>query len=150
MNETPTQASRWRQAGRIPLWRYTEHERNFWGWHLNADRDGCDSLLKLVDMLSLDGTGHRTVEITAPTEAQLSVPNNWRGQAPWVAPDKLRIAIVDDAECWEFSPGLTPASLTLGSRWLPDLRKGIVGIPLGRGDYSIGGHKSGLPLWFWW
>lgn len=107
-------------------------------------------MLELIDLLALDGLGHRTLHIVAPTENQLTVPNNWRGQAPWVAPNKLRIALVNDAEYWEFPPILTPASLTLGSRWLQDLRKGIVGIPLGCGDYSIGHRKSGLPLWFWW
>lgn len=139
-----------KQVGRISLWRYTEHDRNFPGWHLNADAAGCQSLLLLIESLSVEGEGHRTVEIAAPAEAQLRVPNNRGGEAPWTAPTKLRIALVRESGVWAFPPGTDPAILTVGTAWLEPLREGVSGIRLGRGDYSIGTGNTGLPLWFWW
>ena len=138
----------WKQSGRISIWRYTENERNYPGWHLNADRVGCQSLLALLDALVADGAGSRSIAITPPTKTQLGVPNNRHGQAAWVAPAKLRLTLSPVADQWSFPPDLDPAALVVGPTWLQALREGIDGIPEGRGDYSIG--KGSLPLWFWW
>lgn len=143
-------ANSWTQSGRISLWRYTENERNFPGWHLNADAAGCQSLLALLEALAADGAGSRTIAVTAPTKAQLGVPNNKRGLAAWVAPDKLRVTLSPTAEEWSFPAELDPAVMTVGSGWLAQLREGIAGIPEGRGDYSIGDRKGSHSLWFWW
>jgi len=143
-------ANSWKQSGRISLWRYTQNERNFPGWHLNADTAGCQSLLALLEALAADGFGSRTVSLTGPTRSQLGVPNNLSGQAPWVAPDRLRVMLAANPDEWSFPQQLDPAVLTVGSAWLAQLREGIAGIPNGRGDYSIGERKGSLPLWFWW
>lgn len=141
-------ANSWKQSGRISIWRYTENERNYPGWNLNADRAGCHSLLNLLDALAADGAGSRSIAITAPTKAQLGVPNNMGGQAAWVAPEKLRLTLSLVADKWSFPPDLDPALIEVGSTWLQALREGIAGIPEGRGDYAIG--KGSLRLWFWW
>ena len=141
-------ANSWKQSGRISIWRYIENEQNYPGWHLNADRVGCQSLLALLDALAADGTDPRSIAITAPTKAQLGVPNNMRGQAAWVAPKKLRLTLSPVADQWSFPPDLNPAAIEVGSTWLQALREGIAGIPEGRGDYAIG--KGSLRLWFWW
>ena len=143
-------ANAWKQSGRISLWRYTENERNFPGWHLNGDADGCKSLLALLDALAADGEGSRTVAIIAPTKTQLSVPNNKAGLAAWKAPSKLRITFSPTSREWRFPANLDPAELTVGADWLQPLRDGISGIPAGRGDYAVGDRIMGLSLWFWW
>jgi len=136
---------------RISLWRYIENERNYPGWHLNADVAGCQLLLSLLQALAGDGIGTRTVAISAPTPKQLGVPNNRSGTAAWVSPTKLRLGLSATAGEWTFPGDLDPAVLSVGADWLPRLREGIAGIPQGRGDYSIGDRKAGnLPLWFWW
>ena len=140
---------KWQQCGRISLWRYTENERNFSGWHLNADAEGCASLLSLLDALESSPGEYRTVRITAPTAAVLRVPNNRGGRAAWLAPAKLRLCCSPVQACWVFPLDLDPASLTVGADWLPRLREGIGGIPEGRGDYSIGSDAE-PSLWFWW
>lgn len=141
----------WKQQGRISLWRYTENERNYPGWHLNADPAGCTSLLALLEELAQNPGAHRTVQLSAPSPSQLQVPNNRGGRAAWSAPAKLSLACSAQPGSWEFPPDLEPASLTIGSDWLEPLRTGIAGIPEGRGDYSIGHRKNGnLSLWFWW
>lgn len=77
----------WRQSGRVSLWRYTENERNYPGWNLNADAAGCRSLLELLDALTITGAGGRMVTVTQPTSEQLRVPNNRGGAAAWLAPE---------------------------------------------------------------
>jgi len=134
------------------LWRYTEHDRNFYGWHITADPAGCASLMALIDAFAEDGVpASRVFEVSSPTERVLAVPNNRPGQAVWIAPSKLRISYTAITTSWQFPDSLEPAELTLGADWLPDLRKGIEDIGRGLGDYSIGGRRDGsLPLWFWW
>jgi len=138
----------WKQSGRISLWRYEPNDRNFLGWHLNADAAGCESLLALLDELPHGPQPYRTLAITEPTPKQLNVP---RANASWVAPSRLRLAWSSGPAAWEFSAELDPATLTFGAHWLVPLRNGIAGICKGQGDYAIGTRKGiGLPLWFWW
>ncbi len=141
----------WKQEGRITLWRYTANEKNYPGWHLNGDRAGCTSLLALFDELTQSPGAQRTVQISAPVLAQLSVPNNQGGRAPWLAPEKLRVSCCLEPEVWSFPQDLAPACLAVGANWQEPMRRGIAGIPEGRGDFSIGIGKNGnLPLWLWW
>jgi hypothetical protein len=142
----------WKQAGRISLWRYTENERNFPGWHVTADATGCSSLISLLDAFASDNVAvSRTVEVVAPTPEILAVPNNRSGRAAWSAPTKLVLSFSTAAAQWSFPNSSDPAAFTVGSEWLALLRKGIEGIPNGLGDYSIGTQSNGnLRLWFWW
>lgn len=141
----------WKQFGSVSLWYYTENERNYPGWHLTADAAGCQSLVALLEGLAAAGiAAFRTVEISAPSKAQLGVANNKSGLAAWQAPSKLRIAVSQSPAEWSFPLDLDPACLTIGSDWLAPLCKGISGIPHGQGDYSIGPGSGGSRLWFWW
>lgn len=148
--EQPQRVNAWKQSGRISLWRYTENEGNYPGWHLNADAAGCRSLLELLDAFSLDGSGSRTIAVTPPTAAQLQVPNYRHGAAAWVAPEKWCMTFSSAPDDWIFPPDLHPATLTLGSSWFVALRNGLTDIPAGRGDWSTGHRKGELSLWFWW
>lgn len=141
----------WKQSGRISLWRYTENQRNYPGWHLNADDAGCQSFAALLEALATDGCGSRTLALTSPTKAELRVPNNRGGFADWLAPTKLRVDLSQAPTDWVFPSDLDPATISIGTAWLDPLREGLAGIPKGKGDYSIGNCKNGsLQLWFWW
>ncbi|BDU16499.1 hypothetical protein [Lysobacter auxotrophicus] len=142
--------STWRQSGRVSLWRYTENVRNYPGWNLNVDAAGCRSLLELLDALTTEGTGGRTITVTPPTSEQLRVPNNRGGAATWLAPEKWYVSLASDPGAWNFPPDTQPAVLALGSNWLAPLRAGIAGTQVGIGDQSIGDRKRGLALWLWW
>lgn len=142
------QSHLWQQSGFIMLWRYTDNLRNFPGWHLTANAEGCASLITLLDAFATDGVpGSRTLIITAPTRANLAVPNN--RSAASVAPTKLRISFTAVSSQWFFPESTDPAELSIGAEWLPVFRQAIAGIQAGKGDYSIGPSGSGS-LWFWW
>ncbi len=130
------------------LWRYTENQRNYPGWHLTATPDGCASLVALLDAFAADGMpASQTLTITAPTPAVLAVPNN-RSAIP-VTPAKLRLSLSSTPSEWSFTQSASLAELSVGADWLPLLRDALVGITSGKGDYSIGPSDSGS-LWFWW
>ena len=145
-------AHSWEQTGNLSLWYYTENERNYPGWHLTGDAAGCASFVALLDALAADGIpASRAVEITPPSKAQLTVPNNKSGLAAWLSPRKFRIAFSSNPVDWSFPLDRDTAVLTVGLDWLAPIREGISGIPLGRGDYSIGPTAKGnARLWFWW
>ena len=142
----------WNQDGSISLWRYTENERNYPGWHLSADARGGTSLSTLLQALAADGPSTtRTINLDPPTTPVLAVPNNRGGRARHRAPTKLRVGFAKDSSLWSFPATLEPAQLVFGYDWLAPLLEGIEAISQGRGDYSIGTDQDGsLPLWFWW
>lgn len=139
----------WKQAGSIALWRYTENIRNYPGWHITADSAGSASLVDLLDAFAADGVPvSRTLAISTPTTAILAVPNN-RSSA-WRSASKLRLSLSANESEWLFPDFLEPAELTIGAQWLLELRRGIAGIPHGKGDYCIGPTRNGsFQLWFW-
>lgn len=140
---------RWQQSGSVWLWRYSGRDRNYPGWHLTADRAGASSLIELLDVL-VNGKqrGFRTVQLVRPTPAILSAPN--KRNAEWAAPSKLRIGFARDPNEWIFTCADATAQLTFGLDWYPMLRQAVSGIPLGKGDFSIGPSESSQRLWLWW
>lgn len=143
------QCHEWKQEGSVFLWRYEPRNRNYGGWNISADKAGCGSLIKLLDVLSMDGSGAtRSVRITRPTKAILAVPNC--PVRTFVAPNALRITIANDPTEWRFPMTSEYADLSMGADWLLLMRDSIKDIDAGLGDYSIGGSDKGdLPLWFW-
>ncbi|MBE5315421.1 MAG: hypothetical protein H4O13_08480 [Xanthomonadales bacterium] len=139
----------WKQRGKISLWRYTENQRNFPGWHLNADGEGCASLLDMIDALRGHLGSERNLRVSTPTPRQLAVPNN--RAAAWIAPQLWMIQHHPEPEHWHFAGDLEPATLVVGAHGLDRLREGVAGIPAKQGDYSIGaGRHRESRLWFWW
>src|SRR5882762_606077 len=97
------QSHSWKKSGLVMLWRYTEHDRNFRGWHLTADPAGCASLVTLIDALTADNIpATRVFDVSSPTERVLAVPNNRPGRALWVTPSKLRLTVSNVASVWQF------------------------------------------------
>jgi hypothetical protein len=141
----------WKQSGAISLWRYTEFQKKFGGWHLSADDAGIRSLLQLLNVLQTDPESHRTVTITPPSAALLRVPNFQQGKAKWVAPEKLQLQVASAPDTWEFPEALDPARFTVGSSYLQELIRALEGIPRGEGDFAMGSKQQGkLRLCFWW
>jgi hypothetical protein len=149
----------WKQEGNVYLWRYPDAFRNFPGWHLSADSVGAESLLELLSRLGESAvTAYRTVRITEPTRAVLSVPNNRGGNTRFWSPLRLRL-VFDPSDVastlWELRLEHGQVNLSVGEKFRSLLVAGIVDIMERKGDYSIGGHRNEPKeertcLWFWW
>ena len=91
---------RWKQAGRLFFWRFTENTRNYPGWHFMVDHAASTSIAALLrSMAQSESPCSRTVVVTLPTTDVLRVPNNRQSQC--VAPERLRIELaISDAKSW--------------------------------------------------
>ena len=142
--------SRWKQQGRVFLWRYVENTRNYPGWHLTADAVGARSLLELTSLMRAASWPSRTtIDLTRPTEAILKVPNNRDGEARWVGATRLCIRSAPELSPthWDIRQVDDTVELRPGSEMLAQLDRGLHDILDGRGDYSMGGPPA--ELWFW-
>ncbi|MCH9648644.1 MAG: hypothetical protein K0U98_10420 [Deltaproteobacteria bacterium] len=149
--------ARWKQRGKVALWRYRDNVGNYSGFHMTADTTGCESLLELFRlMLEADYSSAQSIRLIPPTEGMLSVPNNRGGSARWrtsrvwtIRYPKSRVS----PDHWELSVAERTCNLVTGRSLLEDLRKGVEDIQRGEGDYSIESgreQESNHPLWFWW
>ncbi len=143
---------RWKQEGHFYLWKYEENTRNYPGWHMNSDNEGCRSLAELIDrMLKAQWSSQKLLNVTLPTARVLCVPNNRGGEARWKAPQFLVLKYakgkVED-DHFIFEKQENGIVLSVGRQMLEQIREGIVGILQGKGDYAIGDRDNGL--WFWW
>ena len=142
------QVNKWRQQGRIYLWRYAGTSRNHSGWHMTADEVGCQSLLDLLDIMrDAQYAAKRTVQLTRPGERELTSGCSARPRPATrleLSHSKPKMAPAH----WCLAVEGARVTLELGAERLEELREGIQGIPSGNGDYCIG--DDGQELWFWW
>lgn len=133
---------------RICVWRYLEGLRDFPGYHLSADGEGCGVIRERVGRVGGAGVFSVSLPVVAPDAGVLGVPNHLGGRARVLAAQRFRV---------ETAPGLEPGTFVwaevegLTCSWeFPELiLKGVADMERGDGDYSIGG-RSGPRLWFWW
>lgn len=151
--------NQWRQKGEMSLWTYTRNIKNFPGWHLSADHQGCVSFLDLCErMMKMTCSSERTIVIRRPTVDILMVPGNQGGYATWRYPERLKLRYLQDSasqDVWHIEEvAESNVLLTLGVQHLNNLKEGIQGLMEGKGDYAIGTHELSensisMCLWFW-
>lgn len=135
--------------GRVCLWRYRARARNYPGFHLSADPDGCTQLLALLRNLAKARTPQiGTIVLDRVTPADLSIPNNGDDVAsytrwelvvdPGFDPEHLRFSVINDRVRTELS-----------TVQVESVAAGVQDICEGRGDYGIGDDDDHM-LTFWW
>ena len=130
---------------RICLWRYLDNVRNYPGYHLSADVEGCREIRARLGRMD----DSISIALDPPTARVLAVPNNRKGQARQIAARKLRIQTGPSPETFHWTEEKTEFVLTCSQKRIGDLLKGIADIERGAGDYCIG-DKRDQRLWFWW
>ena len=148
--------TRWRQQGRIYLWRYTApRSRKLASWHFAADRAGRDSLVELLDLqLSATWPGPVGVKVTPhlerPQPANYDAPGiRWRSPRSWRIDVRTQFA----PECWSLSADDGEvAILQLGRDRLREFRDAVADLdPMAWStwDYSMGDEDEAERLWIW-
>lgn len=134
------------------MWRYKENKRNYPGYHLTADREGCESLEKILANFetSQKARDHR-FDLTPVTQAVLDVPNNASGNATVVSlkPWRLFVDPTQPEGFFEFSERHPACDLKLSPQQAGCVLEGVRDISKGKGDYCIGGDGDHV-IWFWW
>lgn len=129
------------------IWRYRDNRRNYPGYHLSADADGCAALLAW-----LRSTKPRPELRLQPVPPEvLSVPNNRDGAAAHVGCASFQLHVRPDAAHDHFLFSEVSGHLTLecSPQQVEHIIEGVEGIQRGEGDSCMGGEDQNV-LWFWW
>jgi hypothetical protein len=127
------------------IWRYRDNQRNYPGYHLSADADGCAALLAW-----LSSPKERPVFQLQPVTLEvLDVPNN-QGAAH-VGCRLFKLHVRPDVARGHFlvSEASDQVSLECSQQQVECMIKGVEDIQRGEGDYCIGAEDQHV-LWFWW
>jgi hypothetical protein len=139
----------WRQEGRISLWRYRKPARMYADWHFSADKIGCASLLRLLDILyGAKFPAHRTLTVTDPRTVgvdRIFGDHDLRLDVP----AKLRLGNCFDGDS---AIGLSADAfiMPLRSSDFSSLSEAIRDISADRADFGVGLGGSDAIVRFWW
>ena len=122
----------------IWCWRYKENTRNYPGVNLTATTDGCDALLKVIELLEQEGPGsRRTVplrQLDPKDEAKVSGGQRYRNFK------KLRLCLAErtaDLQQMCVSHDGETATVEIVPQELDQLKDSIAEVRRGRGDFGI-------------
>jgi len=140
-------------AGKLYVWTYPESTKSYAGWHLNADHVACASVSEVIAGLATGSLrAPQAFAVSPVTPAVLAVPNNRRAKAR--SARELRLLTDPDPRRFSLEERDGVLTLTAGSERLEELRKSIIGITRGEGDFAMIADGKRLPpdhrLWFWW
>lgn len=126
------------------VWRYRDNQRNYPGYHLSADADGCVALLAWLR----SPRARPEFRLQPVTPEVLSVPNS---QAGYVGFTFFKLHVRPDVARghFQFSEVSDRLSLACSQQQVECIIKGVEGIVRDHGDYCIGGEDQHV-LWFWW
>jgi len=146
--------AKWRQRGTVYLWRYTRSPKAYHGWNLSADPHGCESLLALLDlMIASPYSSRATIRISSPTSEALSAVN---GPERWLSASELNLhhpKFKSEARHWHLTSSVNRVVLTLGLERLQEVRRGVVDVANGTGDWAAQNDDDAIDdaqvLFFW-
>jgi hypothetical protein len=129
------------------IWRYKDNTRNYPGYHLTADAEGCASLLAWLR----SPKSRSEFRLQPVTPEVLSVPNNQGGLAAYVGCTSLKLHVRSNIGRghFVFSEVSGRLGLDCSQQQVECIIKGVEDIQRGEGDYCIGGDGQQV-LWFWW
>jgi len=129
----------------ICVWRYLDNDRNYPGYHLSADSEGCAYLKQRIN----DQWSYASIPLSAPSAAVLSVPNNQGGKARIKAAQKLKIELTTtEIGAVSIEEDGEAIVITFSKAGIREFVQGIEDIERGQGDYAMSA-KGESSLWFW-
>ncbi len=138
---------RWMNCGSISIWHYEDFPRNYHGYHLTADDQGCVFLLGLIDLFrNARYPARKFVELAIPTSEHLAIPNCPRRCIP-AHTAEFRFRGDHPESHWSISEADGKVEIETGATGLGQLDRGFADISLNNGDWAIGDGNNAL--WFW-
>jgi hypothetical protein len=140
-------------AGKLYIWTYQDSTRSYAGWHLNADHVACSRISEVIAGVAAGSLRVPQVFAVSPATTEvLAVPNNRRAKAR--SARELHLLTDPDPRRFSLEERDGVLALTAGSERLEELRKSIIGITRGEGDFAMKPDGKRPPrderLWFWW
>ena len=138
----------WTQRGTISLWHYEGFPKDYCGYHLTADRDGCVFLAGLVERFrKAQYPARKRISLDAPTSEILSVPNCAR---KCISAESVELRFRRDfsSDHWSATEIGSEVRIEMGANGLDDFDRGVADMMAAGGDWSTGAGEESL--WFWW
>lgn len=145
-----TEVSAWKQAGSLYIWRYAVLSGSRRGWHFHADRDGCASIIDLIDRMTRQNvSSHRTLALDPVTPAIWGRPNF--GSPKKERFERLRVEYCPERAALEIEPVENRLILMIGAQRAPLLREAFLDLMLGQNDFGIAPSDARRPEpWMFW
>lgn len=140
--------TKWGQRGVMSLWHYEGFPRNYPGYHLTANSDGCAFLIGLFKLFrNAKYPARRDIALNPPSSAILAIPNCHQ---PCVPARRVEFRFRRDFEDthWTIAESRGEVVIELGMDGLNALEQGASDMLRGEGDWCIGAGTESL--WFWW
>lgn len=145
--------NRWRARGGVYIWHYRDNVRNYPGWHLTADAEGCTSLLELLTlMLEARYSSQTTITLKEPPAHVAGVANYG---SRWYSASSIEIRYPKgqvEPDTWELTVTRGKIRLIMGEANIEAFLESIQDVQNGGGDYCLGPEddREDMELWFWW
>lgn len=137
----------WKKTGLISLWHYEDFPKNYCGYHLSADQEGCIFLLGLMERFqNAVHPARKRIILNAPTSEMLAVANCPRNCVPAQSLE-FRFHRDTAAAHWSVTEMEREVRIEMGADGLAALERGAKDMISGMGDWSIGTGRASL--WFW-
>lgn len=141
----------WKQTGRLVMWEYDQASKGYRGMHLTCDREGCRSVISLLEQL-LDSSRprSRTLAVSKPTENELKILN-YSGGTFW-SPSRVRLVGHLEEEkqnMFELERDDDKIVILLGRKKLKELINCFQRLLNGDMDFSLLGDTKKVRLNFW-
>jgi len=152
------QVERWKQRGRVCLWRYADDCRNFPGWDFSADASGRAAILELLKLMLNARWSSRANIVLARGEFLATLTSGHKGRV--VSPESFKLKYPKDrvpVDHWHWEGNWIEPELTLGRAKLTEFIDAIECLARGENDFRIGDEaqplhgidKSNVSIWFW-
>lgn len=137
-----------KNGGAVSLWHYEGFPRDYNGYHLSGDKDGCRFLLGLVERFKkAHFPARKKFVLDVPSKPNLSVPACPNRGLP-AQHLEIRYSNKFAEDYWSLSDNGGGVLIKTGIQGLRDLHRGSNDMLQGVGDWSTGEGKESL--WFWW
>lgn len=137
------------QPGRFYLWCFNGPPKSLRGWHASGDRAGIRNAIDISLEVQAGLTPYRTLRLTAPSTAVLSVPGcSLRGG--FASPCRLRIRRVSEARdsSLELADQGTVVLFSANQEAFSDWQTALNYLLEDEGDFRL---PFGTEyVWFWW
>jgi hypothetical protein len=144
-----SQIEKYKLKGRLFVWKFHPENRNYLGWNLTGDNEGCNSLIELLELMQTSSfPSHNTITTQPATINQVKATT---GSIPFKSISKLNLRFrKGEPQLWYIEEVDNGIQVTFGEREIELLQTALQRIIKGEGDFALGDSKDEHLVYFWW
>lgn len=134
--------------GRVLLWKFGPEHRNYIGWNLTADEEGCTFLVELLEGMQASAMPPSARITTVPATTPLVKAVT--GSRPLMTVSRLILHYrKGEPQLWITGEEEGALVITFGDREVALLQTALLRVVKGESDFAIGDEKDDQLLYFW-